>query len=932
MNNGKLGAPIQIDFRSKGLVAKLDILSLVKKNKVKANDSIADLNFQDSVGNGNSEQKNEDSNTDEKSIVVDDLMNESILISSPNELENTKSSVLDENSVLKSYWDCFKIVKELFYDSNENYDNIAKKIFCVSLYDSNDQKESFLEELIPKHYYEFAKITFNLRIQAETADVSVSKRDELCSKIQEIHQVTMKTLKEKYEIFQKETSLVETFCNDLENISSLWNLESCKNDVHFYENLELRFIKQSHVGKVTIFMEDWVKVKKNLSIELEAFESTAKIMCSDIDLNFKCFEQLRIEEQRILVELKLAVSQLYSECIEIKETLGKHCKYKLLSLRKRINWLSSKIRMIQWNEKLCTFIYELVVTTSNLAESKLLALQNFNSITEKVKKLSSDYEKLLNRLKNEVITQEEFDSKNQFQTLQDFLKEKFQSMLTLFEMSSFLPEISYACKDHIPSLGTCFESYELRSLETDYRNLEIYNANSDNLKGFSIKSNQVCVLKKYNLRNGKELANMLDILGKSQIFEILSANAIALSFDYSNRNIIFVEFSCLDNQRLSDLLVNEELSKTGFHADLALKQLARIIQNLHYFGVLNLSMSSHDMFLHENGSISYLRCISSSDSEKENISYKKYLDPEVALHGLHKFNAKSDLYTLGVIYAELLTLKPYSFDKEIEDIENLPQEAKQLLKGLLNPFQEQRIDFEQLWKSDYFKRNRVCMIHGESFDSELFASAGGHHFCQNCFDCIVESFCSSKEASRDMHLDHLIPCPSDSANEFFSFESVCGIISQKSLETFKNWISKVQDPSEDFKSRISILHEINHLNDADRFIACFKKEIQELVKPKCPSCYSLVELGEISAQRCFECGSDFCGWCMQSFSKDLFGHIAKCAFNITPRKSFWCGPLVKDLFTFFAKRKIWNKMLLIQDPFIYSSIKSFLQDSKLLFH
>jgi hypothetical protein len=93
-----------------------------------------------------------------------------------------------------------------------------------------------------------------------------------------------------------------------------------------------------------------------------------------------------------------------------------------------------------------------------------------------------------------------------------------------------------------------------------------------------------------------------------------------------------------------------------------------------------------------------------------------------------------------------------------------------------------------------------------------------------------------------MHLDHLIPCPSDSANEFFSFESVCGIISQKSLETFKNWISKVQDPSEDFKSRISILHEINHLNDADRFIACFKKEIQELVKPKCPSCYSLVEL------------------------------------------------------------------------------------------
>ena len=225
------------------------------------------------------------------------------------------------------------------------------------------------------------------------------------------------------------------------------------------------------------------------------------------------------------------------------------------------------------------------------------------------------------------------------------------------------------------------------------------------------KDNNYYALKKLKFKLTKEeleqYQKILNILLKIKNENIIKYYEFFLENDYLN---IVMEYcgdtdlkQFIKNQKAKNELIEEELIKDF------IIQICNGLKEIHNNGIIHRDLTPDNIFIGKNNkikigdfSISKILTKSTLLSVKQSGKYR-YFAPEFELEG--KFNYKTDIYSLGCIIYELITLNEYYIDKKINekdckiDSDNYNKKWQEVIELLLNKNYKLRPDIEEVLNS-----------------------------------------------------------------------------------------------------------------------------------------------------------------------------------------------------------------------------------------
>ena len=225
------------------------------------------------------------------------------------------------------------------------------------------------------------------------------------------------------------------------------------------------------------------------------------------------------------------------------------------------------------------------------------------------------------------------------------------------------------------------------------------------------KDNNYYALKKLKFKLTKEelkqYQEILNILLKIKNENIIKYYEFFLENDYLN---IVMEYcgdtdlkQFIKNQKAKNELIEEELIKDF------IIQICNGLKEIHNNGIIHRDLTPDNIFIDKNnkikiGDFSISKVLTKSTLFSIN-KYGKYyyFAPEFELEG--KFNYKTDIYSLGCIIYELITLNEYYIDKKIKEndckIDNNIYNSKwqEVIELLLNKNYKLRPDIEEVLNS-----------------------------------------------------------------------------------------------------------------------------------------------------------------------------------------------------------------------------------------
>ena len=225
------------------------------------------------------------------------------------------------------------------------------------------------------------------------------------------------------------------------------------------------------------------------------------------------------------------------------------------------------------------------------------------------------------------------------------------------------------------------------------------------------KDNNYYALKKLKFKLTKEeleqYQKILNILLKIKNENIIKYYEFFLENDYLN---IVMEYcgdtdlkQFIEKQQSKNELIEEELIKDF------IIQICNGLKEIHNNGIIHRDLTPDNIFIDKNnkikiGDFSISKVLTKSTLFSIN-KYGKYyyFAPEFELEG--KFNYKTDIYSLGCIIYELITLNEYYIDKKIKEndckIDNNIYNSKwqEVIELLLNKNYKLRPDIEEVLNS-----------------------------------------------------------------------------------------------------------------------------------------------------------------------------------------------------------------------------------------
>ena len=213
-----------------------------------------------------------------------------------------------------------------------------------------------------------------------------------------------------------------------------------------------------------------------------------------------------------------------------------------------------------------------------------------------------------------------------------------------------------------------------------------------------------CALKQFNKTLEEEekdrIKNMINTINKINNEHIIKYYD---TYEEDNKFNILMEYGGEMNLKQYIEHPKDELIEENIIKDIIL-QICIGIKEIHKNSIIHRDLTPDNIFINKNNKIKigdFGISKINKDYAKTQIGKIRYLAPEIIIG--NKYNNKIDIYSLGCIIYELLTLNEYYIDKRIDE-----KDCK-IDANLYNPKWQELIDL--LLKKDYHERPDIEEIY-----------------------------------------------------------------------------------------------------------------------------------------------------------------------------------------------------------------------------
>eukprot|EP00475_Leptophrys_vorax_P015149 TRINITY_DN214_c1_g1_i7.p1 TRINITY_DN214_c1_g1~~TRINITY_DN214_c1_g1_i7.p1 ORF type:complete len:439 (-),score=89.62 TRINITY_DN214_c1_g1_i7:86-1402(-) len=342
-------------------------------------------------------------------------------------------------------------------------------------------------------------------------------------------------------------------------------------------------------------------------------------------------------------------------------------------------------------------------------------------------------------------------------------------------------------------------------------------------------------------------------------------------------------------------------------------QLSHALRILHENGIIHRDIKPANILMTQDNrpviadfdSSLFMETGSSMTTEVETL---EYLDPALVRSGL--VSESSDLYSLGVIASELIIGTRVTSPADVPKRNDVPEDAQELLKGLLCHDVNRRWTLSQLLSCRYVKGILKCVVCLEHFiGDELvhcsllpYTDAVNHSVCRPCFAGYLGQFLNAPLGTLQKSQGTLT-CPVPSCARVYSEAAILlnahdqfGAYLRKRDELKETKIAQRlnQEAEERLKRELDRLMK---MDAEEREAECVKREIVEkILNLSCPRCGQVfVDFSGCCALTCSRCQCGFCAWCLADCGDDAHAHVAGCAHNRMPSRQV------------YADAEVWRK-------------------------
>eukprot|EP00475_Leptophrys_vorax_P032272 TRINITY_DN4964_c0_g1_i5.p1 TRINITY_DN4964_c0_g1~~TRINITY_DN4964_c0_g1_i5.p1 ORF type:complete len:333 (+),score=72.19 TRINITY_DN4964_c0_g1_i5:831-1829(+) len=269
----------------------------------------------------------------------------------------------------------------------------------------------------------------------------------------------------------------------------------------------------------------------------------------------------------------------------------------------------------------------------------------------------------------------------------------------------------------------------------------------------------------------------------------------------------------------------------------------------------------------------------------------------------------SDIFSLGVIASELIAGKRLGSSAEVPT-GKVPEDAQELLKGLLSHDRETRWNLDQVLSCRYVRgllKCRIClsffpgdeMVHCSQLP---FDDSRNHSACRDCFMGHLDFFLGSDFGKLQKNKG-ILKCPvPECAREYSEATILLWAPDRfdKYLQTRQvlQEMKIIQRVNEEAEERLKKeLDRLMKMDSLEREAECIKREIvDKIMNLCCPRCGQVfIDFDGCCALTCSRCSCGFCAWCLTDCGSDAHSHVAGCAHNKMPNRQV------------FAREEVWKK-------------------------